>query len=118
MIFCVGTRKKDLMVFRFGGSSNAHAQSPLWATDMFFSQMLPQGPYYMSANSKGSDETALMRRLAWACAGRQCDKYHFLMCWLIFDWINQKKILIKGSFDVSPDYNDGSHVRLNFSLHC
>ena len=111
MIFCVCTRKKDIMVFRFGGSSNAHAQTPLLATDS-------PGPYYMSANSKGSGETALMRRLAWVCAGRLCDQYHFLMCWLIFDWINQKKLLIKGSFDVSSDYDDGSHVWLNFSLQC
>ena len=36
-----------------------------------------QGLYYMSANSKGSGETALMRRLARAFAGRRCDKYTF-----------------------------------------
>ena len=29
--------------------------------------------------SEGSGETAQMRRLAWAFAGRLCDKYHNLM---------------------------------------
>ena len=42
-------------------------------------QMLP---YFMCANSEGSDETARMRRLAWAFAGRLCDKYHNHMSWL------------------------------------
>ena len=47
------------------GSSNAHEQYPIWATDMhFFCLKLPQGLYYMSVNSKGSGETALMSRLA------------------------------------------------------
>ena len=36
----------------------------------------------MFANSEGSGETARMRRLAWAFAGRPCDKYHNLMSWL------------------------------------
>ena len=41
----------------------------------------------MCANSEGSGETARMRRLAWAFAGRLCDKYHNLMSWLIlFQW--------------------------------
>ena len=39
--------------------------------------------YFMCANSKGSGQTARMRRLAWAFAGRLCDKYHNLICWLI-----------------------------------
>ena len=39
--------------------------------------------YFMRANSKGSGETARMRRLAWAFAGHLCDKYHNLMSWLI-----------------------------------
>ena len=47
----------------------------------------------MSANSKGSCETMLMRRLAWAFAARSCDKYPFLMCWLIC----QKKLKRKKS---------------------
>ena len=36
----------------------------------------------LCANSKGSGETAWMRRLAWAFAGRLCDKYHNIMSWL------------------------------------
>ena len=38
----------------------------------------------MCANSEGSGETARMRRLAWAFAGRLYDKYHKLMSWLIY----------------------------------
>ena len=41
----------------------------------------------MRANSEGSGETALMRRLAWAFAGRLCDKYHNIMSWLKRDTI-------------------------------
>ena len=37
----------------------------------------------LCVHSEGSDETAQMRRLAWAFAGRLCDKYHNLMSWLI-----------------------------------
>ena len=36
----------------------------------------------MCVNSEGSGETVRMRRLAWAFAGRLCDKYHNLMSWL------------------------------------
>ena len=36
----------------------------------------------MCANREGSGEIAPMRRLAWAFAGRVCDKYHNLMSWL------------------------------------
>ena len=38
--------------------------------------------YFMYANRESSGETALMRRVAWAFAGRLCDKYHNLMSWL------------------------------------
>ena len=55
------------------GSSNVWL--PIWATEMPF---LPEGLYYMSANSKGSGKTAL----AWAFVGCNCDKYPFLMGWL------------------------------------
>ena len=41
-------------------------------------------PYFMRANSEGSDETARMRRLTWAFDGRLCNKYHNLMNWLLF----------------------------------
>ena len=40
-------------------------------------------PYFMCANSEGSDETARMRRLAWAFAVHLCDKYHNLELALI-----------------------------------
>ena len=36
----------------------------------------------MCANSEVSGETARMRRIAWAFAGRLCDKCHNLMSWL------------------------------------
>ena len=39
--------------------------------------------WFLFANSDGSGETARMRRLAWAFAGRLCDKYHNLINWLI-----------------------------------
>ena len=38
----------------------------------------------MCANSECSGETARMRRLALAFAGRRCDKYKNLMNWLIY----------------------------------
>ena len=40
---------------------------------------LLQGLLYMSASSKGSGETAIMRRLACAFTAHLCDKYNFLM---------------------------------------
>ena len=39
-------------------------------------------PYFMCANSEGSSKTVRMRRLAWAFAGRLCDKYQNLLSWL------------------------------------
>ena len=56
-----------------------HAQSPIrdLGYRLAICLKLPHGPYFMSANSKGSGETALMRRLAWAFAGLLCDKYPF-----------------------------------------
>ena len=39
---------------------HAHAQTPIEITDMHFSLKLPQDPYYISANSKGSGESAFM----------------------------------------------------------
>ena len=38
----------------------------------------------MYTNSDGSGETARMRKLAWAFAGRLCDKYQNLVSWLIY----------------------------------
>ena len=78
------------------GSSNAHARCAIFATDMRICLKLPQGLYYMSANSKGSGETALMRRLAWAFAGRLCDKYPFPIAWLNYLVTNLIRIELIG----------------------
>ena len=43
--------------------------------------------YFMCANSEGSGETARMRRLAWAFAGRHCDKYQNVMSRLIYVFV-------------------------------
>ena len=62
-----GTKKRGPYAFLVGGSLNAHA-APIWDTDMRFCLKRHQPLYYISVNSKGSGETALMRRLAWAFA--------------------------------------------------
>ena len=79
-----GKRKGGPHGFPVCGSLNAHVQSPIWSAGMRFCFELPQGLYYMSRNSKRSGETVLMRRLAWALAGRLCDNNYFLMSWLIW----------------------------------
>ena len=71
-----------LFVLRKLNSSNAHAQLSSGARCLIFGRTLRLLPYFMSANSEGSDETARMRRLAWAFAGRLCDKYHKFRSWL------------------------------------
>ena len=63
-------------------SSNRHAQPSSGARCLVFGRTLRLLPYFMWANSEGSGEPAQMRRLAWAFAGRLCDKYHNLMSWL------------------------------------
>ena len=62
--------------------SNAHAQPSSEARCLIL-----VGPfvYFMCASSEGSGKTARKRRLAWAFAGRLCDKYHNLMSWLIWN---------------------------------
>ena len=50
----------------------------------FFGRTLRLLLYFMGANSEGSGETARIRRLAWAFAGRLRDKNHSLICWLIW----------------------------------
>ena len=65
-------------------SSNAHAQPSSGARCLIFGRTLHLLPYFMCANSEDSGETARMRRLAWAFAGRLCDKYHNLMSWLLY----------------------------------
>ena len=37
----------------------------------------------MCVNSEGSEETAWMRSVTWAFAGRLCDKYHNFLSWLL-----------------------------------
>ena len=62
----------DYGIFRppWTHSSNAHAQPSSGDRCLIFVQTLRLLPYCMSANSEGSGETAWMRRLAWAFAGR------------------------------------------------
>ena len=69
-------------------NSNQHAQASSGARCLIFGRTLRLLPYFMCANSKGSGETARMRRLTKACAGRLCDKYHSLMSWLIYTLYN------------------------------
>ena len=59
-----------------------HVQPSNGAKCLIFGRTLRQLPYFMCANNEGSGETVWMRRLAWAFAGRLCDKYHNLMGWL------------------------------------
>ena len=72
-------------------SSNTHAQPSIGARCLF-GRTIRLLPYFMSANSEGSGETVRMRRLAWAFAGRLCDKYHNLMRWLISLWEPERRI--------------------------
>ena len=58
----------------------------------------------MFANSEGCVETARMRRLAWAFAGRLCDKYQNLMSWLI--WYGLNTTILIGSFGWSATIDD------------
>ena len=60
-----------------------HAQPSSAARCLIFGQTLRLLPYFMCVNSEGLEETARMRRLAWAFAGRLCDKYDNLMSWLL-----------------------------------
>ena len=64
-------------------SSNAHAQPSSGATCLMFGRTLRLLSYFMCANSEGSGETARIRRLARAFDGCLCDKYHYLMRWLV-----------------------------------
>ena len=60
-------------------SSNAHAQPFSGARCQMFGRTLRLLPYFMCANSEGSGNNAWMRMLAWAFAGRLCDKYYNLI---------------------------------------
>ena len=55
---------------------------------LIFGRTLRLLPYFMCANSEGSGETARMRRLACAFAGRLCDKFNNLMSWLYLSSIS------------------------------
>ena len=63
------TRNKRPYEFSLCGTSNAHEQSPIWVAAMRFLPEASSVSLLKSANSKGSGETALMHRLAWAFAG-------------------------------------------------
>ena len=67
-----------LFILRKLYSSNAHAQPSSGARCLIFCRTLRLLPYLMCVNREGSGKTVQMRRLAWAFAGRLCDKYHNL----------------------------------------
>ena len=67
--------------------SNTHAQPS--SGDRCLSLSIP---YFICANSDHSGESVQMRRLAWAFAGRLCDKYHNLMSWLIFERLGMETV--------------------------
>ena len=69
-----GTRKKGTQSFPVCSSSNGMRFALFWLQTYIVCLKLPQCTTYLSANGKGSGETALMRSLAWAFDGRLCDK--------------------------------------------
>ena len=90
-----------------------HMRSPSnGATRLIFGQTLRLLPYFMCANSEGSGETARMRRIAWAFAGRLCDKYHNLMSWLNYNAMTQNKCIVKGSHKYDVYLFDKAHINL------
>ena len=69
-------KKRDLMVYPFVVLQMPMHSPYLGYRHAFFAwSFLKVSTMY--ANSKGSGETALMRSLVWAFAGRLCDKYPF-----------------------------------------
>ena len=76
---------------------------------------LPQGLYYMPVSSKGSGETALINAQARLnIADRLCDKYHFLMCWLIFFLCIRKAYLLE--FPHKCHHKDSLCFPLNYKI--
>ena len=75
-------------------SLNTHAQPSSGAKCLIFGRTFRLFPYFMCANSEGSSETARMRRLALAFAGRLCDKYHNLMSWLILQLTSENELFL------------------------
>ena len=68
---------------------NMHAQPSSGARCLIFGLTLFLFLYFMCANSKGSGETAQMRKIAWAFAVAY-DKYHNLMSWLTYAFVQVK----------------------------
>ena len=82
-----------MRLWHFSSSINSffkHAYTAIQC--LIFGRTFRLLPYFMCVNSEGSGETAQMRRLAWAFAGRLYDKYHNLMMWL-----NYTECHIKGT---------------------
>ena len=93
-----------------------------------FGRTLRLLPYFMWANSEGSGETAQMRRLAWAFAGRLCDKYHNRMSWLksylvsqsrsqILDWWTAHACAIQSRFTQKKKSTHGCSQFYTISIH-
>ena len=83
----------EIMAF----SSSVNSFFKHGARCLIFGRTLYPLPYFMCANSEGSDETARMRRLAWAFAGCLCDKYHNLMSWLNYEYTSFWVLLLSWS---------------------
>ena len=67
--------------------STAHAQPFRGATDLAFCLKVPLDSLLVWASSKGSGETARMRRLAWTFAARIGDKYQIRLTRSIWQWM-------------------------------
>ena len=94
--------KWDVSIMRFV-VFQIHVQSSTGSRSL----KLPLVPYFVWANSKGSDGTAQMRRLAWAFAVCLCVKYSFLMGCLKFEsWkVKTHKLLLKNSQSFGPSHD-------------
>ena len=73
--------------------STAHAQPFRGARDLAFCLKVPLDSLLVWASSKGSGETARMRRLAWTFAARIGDKYQIRLTRSI--WFNYFELLLK-----------------------
>ena len=82
---CSGELKRDLMVFVFVVlRMRMRSHQFTLGYRRAFCLKVPHGLYNMFANSKGSSKTELMCRLGLAFGGRLCDKYPFIVCWLLY----------------------------------
>ena len=91
----------------------AAIQSFIGARCLIFGRTFCLLPYLMWANSEGSCETARMRRLAFA--GRLCDKYHYLMSWLIL--LSTRITLMFTAVSASDIKFLSSHIHSLYSPH-